>query len=52
MVRRLVTRGFMVDYAPGPRGSFFRVVVNVQTLRGTVDGLVGAIEAIGGDMAL
>lgn len=52
MVRRLVARGFMVDYAPGPRGSFFRVVVNVQTLRGTVDGLVGAIEAIGGDMGL
>ncbi|KAK0749844.1 pyridoxal phosphate-dependent transferase [Schizothecium vesticola] len=50
MVRRLVARGFMVDYAPGPQGSFFRVVVNVQTLRGTVDRLVAAIEAIGGEM--
>ncbi|KAK1831239.1 glutamate decarboxylase 1 [Podospora conica] len=52
MVRRLVARGFMVDYAPGPKGSFFRVVVNVQTLRTTVDGLVAAIEAVGREMGL
>jgi glutamate decarboxylase len=37
----------MVDYAPGPKGSFFRVVVNCQTLKGTVDGLVKALEEIG-----
>ncbi|KAK3391430.1 pyridoxal phosphate-dependent transferase [Sordaria brevicollis] len=39
MVEKLIARGFMVDYAPGDRGSFFRVVVNCQTLRGTVEGL-------------
>ncbi|OIW26420.1 PLP-dependent transferase [Coniochaeta ligniaria NRRL 30616] len=47
MVEALVRRGFMVDYAPGDRGSFFRVVVNCQTLRGTVDGLVKALEEVG-----
>ncbi|KAK0611587.1 pyridoxal phosphate-dependent transferase [Immersiella caudata] len=47
MAGRLVEMGFMVDYAPGDKGSFFRVVVNCQTLRGTVDGLVDALEAVG-----
>ncbi|KAK0725332.1 pyridoxal phosphate-dependent transferase [Lasiosphaeris hirsuta] len=47
MAERLVSRGFMVDYAPGERGSFFRVVVNTQTLKGTVAGLVKALEAAG-----
>lgn len=47
MVEALVRRGFMVDYAPGERGSFFRVVINCQTLRGTVDGLVKALEEVG-----
>lgn len=50
MVERLVRRGFMVDYAPGERGSFFRVVINCQTERGTVDGLVRALEEIGGEL--
>lgn len=43
IVGRLVPRGFMVDYAPGPKGHFFRVVANTQTLAGTMDGLVKAI---------
>ncbi|KAK4124608.1 PLP-dependent transferase [Parathielavia appendiculata] len=47
MVERLVGRGYMVDYAPGERGSFFRVVVNALTLRGTVEGLVKALEKVG-----
>ncbi|KAH8687136.1 glutamate decarboxylase-like protein-like protein 1 [Tricladium varicosporioides] len=47
MVHKLIPRGFMIDYAPGEEGSFFRVVVNSQTLRGTVDGLVKAIEEVG-----
>ncbi|KAH8888629.1 PLP-dependent transferase [Thozetella sp. PMI_491] len=47
MVAKLVQRSFMVDYAPGDKGSFFRVVVNCQTRKGTVDGLVKAIEEIG-----
>ena len=43
----LVRRGFMVDFAPGERGKFFRVVVNGGTLVGTLDGLVRAIEEAG-----
>lgn len=44
---KLISRGFMVDYAPGEKGSFFRVVVNRETRRGTVEGLVRAVEEIG-----
>ncbi|KFY04903.1 hypothetical protein O988_00427 [Pseudogymnoascus sp. VKM F-3808] len=47
IVEKLVERGFMVDHAPGERGNFFRVVVNVQTRKGTLDGLVKAIVDIG-----
>lgn len=47
MAARLVRRGFMVDYAPGARGSFFRVVVNSQTLCGTLEGLVTALGEVG-----
>ncbi|KAI2780078.1 PLP-dependent transferase [Daldinia loculata] len=47
MVAKLVPRGFMVDYAPGPKGSLFRVVVNTQTLRSTVEGLVKALREVG-----
>ncbi|KAL2890809.1 L-aspartate decarboxylase dtxS4 [Ceratocystis lukuohia] len=47
MTALLIQRGFMIDYAPGPKGSFFRVVVNVQTLMTTVDGLISALQAVG-----
>lgn len=47
MAARLVRRGFMIDYAPGERGSFFRVVVNLQTLRGTAEGLLQALREVG-----
>jgi hypothetical protein len=40
----------MVDYAPGDKGSFFRVVVNSQTRKGTIDGLIKAIEVAGKDV--
>ncbi|KAL4754001.1 hypothetical protein BDW72DRAFT_201004 [Aspergillus terricola var. indicus] len=50
----IVGRGFMVDYAPPSGdeeavgdGKFFRCVINVQTARKTVEGLVGAIEEVG-----
>jgi glutamate decarboxylase len=43
----LIPMGFMVDYAPGEKGSFFRVVVNRETERGTIDGLIKAIEEVG-----
>ncbi|CAK7273558.1 Glutamate decarboxylase 2 [Sporothrix epigloea] len=45
-VRQLTRRGFMIDYAPGDHGSFFRVVLNWQTRPGTVHGLVRALEAV------
>ncbi|EGY20243.1 hypothetical protein VD0002_g5087 [Verticillium dahliae] len=47
MVGKLIRRGFMIDYAPGDKGSFFRVVVNCQTLKGTADGLLKGLEEIG-----
>jgi glutamate decarboxylase len=50
IAQSLIHRGFMVDYAPGERGHFFRVVVNTQTRRETVEGLVKAIVEVGGEM--
>jgi len=47
ITRKLVPRGFMIDYAPGEEGKFFRVVVNGQTRLETVDGLVKAISEVG-----
>ncbi|KAJ9148494.1 Glutamate decarboxylase [Pleurostoma richardsiae] len=47
MVQKLIPRGFMIDYAPGEKGSFFRVVVNCQTLPSTADGLITALEEVG-----
>jgi glutamate decarboxylase len=41
---RLISRGFMVDFAPGEKGKFFRVVVNGGVIKGTLDGLVKALE--------
>lgn len=48
IVHKLIPRGFMVDYAPGSKGSFFRVVVNCQTLKTTMDGFVKALLEVGG----
>lgn len=45
--RGLVSRGFMIDFAPGEEGKFFRVVVNGQTELGTVEGLVKAVAEVG-----
>ncbi|KAI1305138.1 glutamate decarboxylase [Xylaria venustula] len=47
VVRKLVGRGFMVDYAPGEKGSFFRVVVNCQTRQTTIEGLLKALNEVG-----
>ena len=49
IARRLLAAGFMVDHAPGGKGNFFRVVVNVVTRRETVDGLLRAVGEIGRD---
>jgi glutamate decarboxylase len=43
IAEKLISSGFMVDYSPGEKGSFFRVVINTQTRQGTLDGLVKAI---------
>ncbi len=45
IARTLVKDGFMVDYAPGDKGSFFRAVVNRGTEKGTIDGLLTAVMA-------
>lgn len=50
IAQRLVSKGFMVDFAPGDDGKFFRVVVNGGVLRGTLDGLVKAIEEIADEL--
>ncbi|KAL5405287.1 hypothetical protein PMIN06_004971 [Paraphaeosphaeria minitans] len=50
VAKKLIGRGFMVDYAPGEQGKFFRVVVNGSTRRGTVEGLVKAIEECAGEL--
>lgn len=47
MVAKMVPRGFMFDFAPGPKGHFFRVVTNCQTLPGTVDGLFKGLSEVG-----
>lgn len=52
MAKRLVKRGWMIDFAPGRPGDgkMFRVVVNISTLPGTVEGLVKAIKAVGAEV--
>lgn len=52
LVKALVPIGFMIDYSPGPQGSFFRVVMNCETLKGTVEGLVKALEQVGRRMTV
>jgi len=52
VARRLVGRGWMVDFAPGEKGRFFRVVVNWATEEGTVGRLVEAIEEVGREVVL
>jgi len=47
ITKLLVARGFMIDYAPGKDGKFFRVVVNGHTKRSTVEGLIKAIDEVG-----
>jgi glutamate decarboxylase len=50
IVRRLIPRGFMVDFAPGDKGSFLRAVVNCLTLKSTIDGLVKAVLEVGQEL--
>lgn len=50
IAQRLISRGFMIDYAPGDAGKFFRVVVNGGMHTSTLDGLVKALEETGADL--
>lgn len=50
IAKKLISRGFMIDYAPGEKGKFFRVVVNGSTRKGTLDGLVKALEETAADL--
>jgi glutamate decarboxylase len=52
MVRRMLPRGFMFDFAPGPNGYMFRVVVNSQTLTRTVDSLFSGLQEVGRDLVV
>lgn len=55
VARAIVSKGYMVDYAPPTgddvdfkgKGKFFRCVVNISTERRTVEGLIHAIEEVG-----
>ncbi|KAL1964075.1 hypothetical protein VTN77DRAFT_7493 [Rasamsonia byssochlamydoides] len=56
IARAIVSKGFMVDFAPPSsdadegaigNGKFFRCVVNILTRRDTMEGLVRAIDEIG-----
>ncbi|KAF3916741.1 hypothetical protein ABW20_dc0107194 [Dactylellina cionopaga] len=52
ITRELVSRGFMIDFAPAlegreAEGKFFRAVVNIQTPRETVERLVNEIQNLG-----
>ncbi|KAJ6785541.1 hypothetical protein PWT90_10478 [Aphanocladium album] len=47
MADKMVARGFMFDYAPGPHGHFFRVVSNCQTQVGTMDGIFRGLSEVG-----
>jgi hypothetical protein len=44
IAQRLVRMGWMIDYAPGDRGKFFRVVVGREVCKETIEELVRAIE--------
>ncbi|KAI4697846.1 uncharacterized protein J4E84_000979 [Alternaria hordeiaustralica] len=50
IANRLISRGFMIDFAPGEKGKFFRVVVNGGLIKGTLDGLVKALEETAADL--
>ncbi|KAK5942601.1 Glutamate decarboxylase 2 [Knufia obscura] len=52
IAKALIPRGFMIDFAPAlegqeDRGSFFRVVVNISTVRETVERLIQEVVTVG-----
>jgi glutamate decarboxylase len=51
VAQNLIPRGFMIDYAPGPRGRFFRVVVSIQTRKDTVEKLAATINELAEELS-
>ena len=47
VVHALVSKGFMIDYAPGEKGKFFRVVIHPGTTSETLRRLATSIEELG-----
>lgn len=47
VAKDLLVRDFMVDYAPGENGLFFRAVVSLNTRRETVEKLVATVVELG-----
>ncbi|KIV96379.1 hypothetical protein PV10_00260 [Exophiala mesophila] len=52
ITKALISRGYMTDFAPAlghevEKGAFFRVVVNISTIKETVERLVTEVEDIG-----
>jgi glutamate decarboxylase len=50
IAQRLVTKGWMIDYAPGEKGKFFRAVVGRETRKETIEGLVKAIGIVAAEL--
>jgi hypothetical protein len=44
IAQKLIPMGWMIDYAPGDKGKFFRVVVSREVRKETIEGLVIALE--------
>lgn len=51
IAKRLPQKGFMVDYAPGEFGFFFRLVVHLGVEKETIERLVTAVVQIGVDIS-
>lgn len=52
VAKALISKGFMIDFAPAlegqeDRGSFFRVVVNISTVQGTIERLIRELVDVG-----
>jgi len=52
IVDLLIKQDFLIDYAPGGHGLFFRVVVNSETRRSTVETLVMKIVELGSQLEI
>lgn len=51
IAKRLWSKDFAVDFAPGAEGHFLRAVISLETLRSTVERLARTVERLGTDLA-